>query len=119
MNSITRTGNLFLLVLAAGLATVSPAPAATVAGFKVVHSFTGVDGGSPNSLIQSSDGFFYGSAANGGDVNSCPSDGCGVLFKSDSAYILAPRRRRSAAALPWLRPRSRGLPDRSISGKGA
>ena len=41
------------------------------------------------------------------------------LFKSDSAYILAPRRRRSAAALPWLRPRSRGLPERSISGKGA
>jgi len=85
MNSIIRTGTLFLLVLAAALAAVSSAHAAKVAGFTVLHSFTGVDGGSPNSLIQTPDGFFYGSAANGGDVNSCPSDGCGVLFKSDSA----------------------------------
>lgn len=85
MNPITRTGTLLLLVLAATLAAVASAPAATVAGFKVLHSFTGVDGGSPNSLIQTPDGFFYGSAANGGDLNSCPSDGCGVLFKSDSA----------------------------------
>jgi uncharacterized repeat protein (TIGR03803 family) len=84
MNSIIRTGTLFLFVFAAAMAAVSSSPAATVAGFKVLHSFTGADGGSPNSLIQASDGFFYGSAANGGDVTSCPSDGCGVLFRSDS-----------------------------------
>jgi len=84
MNSIIRTGTLFLLVVVAAIAAVSSSPAGTVVGFKVLHSFTGADGGSPNSLIQASDGFFYGSAANGGDVTSCPSDGCGVLFRSDS-----------------------------------
>ena len=75
---------MFLLVVVAAIAAVSSSPAGTVVGFKVLHSFTGADGGSPNSLIQASDGFFYGSAANGGDVTSCPSDGCGVLFRSDS-----------------------------------
>lgn len=74
----------FLLVVGMGMVAVSAA-AAPVAGFKVLHSFSGTDGGSPNSLIQTADGFFYGSAANGGDTNSCPSDGCGLLFKSDTA----------------------------------
>jgi len=73
-----------LLALALTLVNVPIATAATVPGFKVLHSFMGVDGGAPNSLIQATDGFFYGSAANGGDVNSCPTDGCGLLFKSDS-----------------------------------
>jgi len=73
-----------LLALALTLLNVPIATAATVPGFKVLHSFMGVDGGAPNSLIQATDGFFYGSAANGGDVNSCPTDGCGLLFKSDS-----------------------------------
>ncbi len=84
MSPIIKTVSLFLLVVVVTITAVSSAPAATVAGFKVLHSFSGVDGGSPNSLIQTSDGFFYGSAANGGDTTSCAPDGCGVLFKSDS-----------------------------------
>jgi uncharacterized repeat protein (TIGR03803 family) len=70
----------FLFILVAGLAN-----AAQPNAYKVLHNFSGADGGSPNSLMLASDGFFYGSTANGGDVNSCPSDGCGLLFKSDSA----------------------------------
>ena len=80
---IVRTLAIFLLVpVIAAVAVNAPAP---MAGFKVLHSFSGKDGGSPNSLIQATDGLFYGSAANGGDTNSCPSDGCGVLFKSDTS----------------------------------
>lgn len=84
---MTRKLNAFtlVLVLAGMIATVASAPAATVPGFKVLHSFNGTDGGSPNSLIQASDGFFYGATANGGDVISCAPDGCGTLFKSDTA----------------------------------
>ena len=51
----------------------------------MLYSFTGgPDGGGPDSLIQASDGFFYGSAVIGGDLASCPSDGCGTLFRLDS-----------------------------------
>jgi uncharacterized repeat protein (TIGR03803 family) len=79
-----KTASLFLLVLAAVAITAIPSATAQAA-FQVLHSFSGPDGGSPNALFQNSDGFFYGSAANGGDVNSCPSDGCGTLIKFDSA----------------------------------
>jgi uncharacterized repeat protein (TIGR03803 family) len=68
-----------LLVVLAAVSTAASAQ------FKVLHNFSGADGASPNALIQSADGFFYGSAANGGDVNACSPDGCGTLFKSDSA----------------------------------
>ena len=68
-----------LLVFLAAVSTGASAQ------FKVLHSFSGTDGASPNALIQTADGFFYGSAANGGDVNACSPDGCGTLFKSDSA----------------------------------
>jgi uncharacterized repeat protein (TIGR03803 family) len=84
LTRIVKIFGLFLLVIAV-VAGAETAAAAPVAGFKVLHSFSGTDGGAPNSLIQAADGFFYGSAANGGDVNSCPSDGCGLLFKSDTA----------------------------------
>jgi uncharacterized repeat protein (TIGR03803 family) len=49
----------------------------------VVYFFTGAgDGGSPNDLLQGSDGNFYGAAALGGVVNSsCGSQGCGVVFR--------------------------------------
>ena len=69
----------------------SPGPDAgsVNAGFQVLHSFSGLDGGSPNALIQASDGFFYGSAATGGDMNNCPPDGCGVLFRMDSTGHIA------------------------------
>jgi uncharacterized repeat protein (TIGR03803 family) len=72
------------LVLTTAIAAVTPAAAASN-GFTVLHSFSGTDGASPNGLIQTSDGSFYGSTAIGGDLVSCPADGCGTLFKSDSA----------------------------------
>ena len=80
--------------LCVGVAIVFSGPslaanAAPPAQFTVLHSFAGTDGASPNSIIQTADGLFYGSAANGGDVNSCPSDGCGLLFRSDIAGHLA------------------------------
>ena len=81
MNPTIRNVSFFLLGLVTAMATVV---SATVPGYKVLHSFAGTDGGSPNALIRASDGFFYGSAAVGGDTNSCPSDGCGILFKTDT-----------------------------------
>jgi uncharacterized repeat protein (TIGR03803 family) len=49
----------------------------------VLYFFTGMtDGGSPNGLIQGTDGNFYGSAAFGGVVSSaCGQSGCGVVFR--------------------------------------
>jgi uncharacterized repeat protein (TIGR03803 family) len=79
MLHITQTVCLLLLAWAA------VANAAPVAQFKVLHNFVGTDGGSPNALIQGADGFFYGSAALGGDVTTCNPDGCGILFKTDKA----------------------------------
>jgi uncharacterized repeat protein (TIGR03803 family) len=53
--------------------------------FTVLHTFTGAaDGGVPyGGLIGDGRGNLYGSAYVGGDLNSCPPDGCGVLFKLD------------------------------------
>jgi uncharacterized repeat protein (TIGR03803 family) len=73
------------LVFAVAAMTGAREANAAPAQFKGLHSFSGTDGGSWNSLIQTADGLFYGSAANGGDINSYPADGCGLLFKSDSA----------------------------------
>lgn len=53
--------------------------------YTLLHSFSGPDGGSPTGLIQTADGTFYGAAVLGGDVNTCDPDGCGTLFKTDSA----------------------------------
>jgi uncharacterized repeat protein (TIGR03803 family) len=83
MKFFIKTPSLLLLVLAA-IAMIAPAPAIAAPAFTVLHSFNGVDGGSPNALIQTADGFLYGSAANGGDTNTCSPDGCGTLFKSDT-----------------------------------
>ncbi len=59
-------------------------PQASPQALEVLHSFSGTDGGSPNSLLQSSSGLLYGSTAIGGDTSACPSDGCGVLFTLDT-----------------------------------
>ena len=64
--------------------------------FTLLHSFTGgVEGGVPfSSLIQASDGDFYGTAAAGGDPscsviasgeNFPTYNGCGTVFKMDSS----------------------------------
>ncbi|HSY05097.1 MAG TPA: choice-of-anchor tandem repeat GloVer-containing protein [Steroidobacteraceae bacterium] len=49
----------------------------------VLYFFSGAaDGGSPNGLIQGSDGNFYGTTAFGGQFNSfCGQQGCGVVFR--------------------------------------
>jgi uncharacterized repeat protein (TIGR03803 family) len=45
-----------------------------------LHSFEGTDGSSPTGLVQSTDGNFYGTTANGGTYNNC-NNGCGTVFK--------------------------------------
>ena len=49
----------------------------------ILYFFTGMtDGGSPNGLIQGTDGNFYGSAAFGGVSSGlCGQSGCGVIFR--------------------------------------
>ena len=59
--------------------------AAATSNYQVLHSFSGPDGGGPNSLVLASDGFFYGSTANGGPPVSGLPDGAGVLFRIDPA----------------------------------
>jgi len=73
-----RLSSILTFVVSAALAT------SAFAQFTVVHNFSGPDGASPTGLIQ--DGaFLYGAGANGGDVNACAPDGCGVIFRSDLA----------------------------------
>lgn len=79
MNSLYKA--LFLLLAT----TILFSPEAPSQTYTVLHSFTGPDGGSPTGLIQTSDGTFYGAAVLGGDFTSCDPDGCGTLFKTDSA----------------------------------
>jgi uncharacterized repeat protein (TIGR03803 family) len=81
MKQIVKLGLVLALV---GVIAAAPLTSAQATGFKVLHSFSGTDGGSPNALIQTPDGLFYGTAATGGDINSCPSEGCGTVFKSNS-----------------------------------
>ena len=52
--------------------------------FKTLHSFNGLDGGSPNCVIQGADGFFYGTAALGGNSIVGLSDGGGTIFRMSS-----------------------------------
>lgn len=58
----------------------------------VLHSFSGPDGSYPSAtLIQGSDGSFYGTSSAGGNLScglaiySTPGAGCGTVFKIDSA----------------------------------
>jgi len=48
----------------------------------VIHSFTNADGALPfGSLIFDSDGSLLGTTWEGGDLNRCSTNGCGVVFK--------------------------------------
>jgi uncharacterized repeat protein (TIGR03803 family) len=76
-----------VVAAAAILSSASSAVSASTA-VQVLHSFSGGDGGSPNSIVQAADGLLYGSAATGGDVITCAPDGCGTLFKLDGAGSL-------------------------------
>jgi uncharacterized repeat protein (TIGR03803 family) len=64
---------------------VAIAVPALAQNYTLLHSFSGADGGSPTGLIQTADGTFYGAAVLGGDTTACDPDGCGNLFKIDSA----------------------------------
>jgi uncharacterized repeat protein (TIGR03803 family) len=49
--------------------------------FKTLHSFDGTDGSYPwDTLVQATDGTFYGTTQNGGTSTAC-STGCGTIFK--------------------------------------
>jgi uncharacterized repeat protein (TIGR03803 family) len=76
MMRIPRALSLLLFVCAAFAAGAS-------AQLTVLHNFSGTDGASPTGLVKIGS-FFYGAAGNGGDVTSCPSDGCGLVFKMDA-----------------------------------
>jgi uncharacterized repeat protein (TIGR03803 family) len=58
---------------------------ATGGSYQVIHSFSGPDGGSPNSIVQATDGSFLGSTANGGPPVSGLPDGAGTIFKIDTS----------------------------------
>jgi uncharacterized repeat protein (TIGR03803 family) len=65
----------------------------TSGNITTLYSFSGgTDGYGPmGSLIQGTDGYFYGVTQNGGDLNCeiLPTSGCGTIFRIDSTGTLA------------------------------
>ncbi len=53
-----------------------------------LHSFDGSDGYFPSSLVQGSDGNFYGTTYGGIALGGCESTGCGTVFKMTPAGTL-------------------------------
>jgi uncharacterized repeat protein (TIGR03803 family) len=90
---VQGTDGNFYGVTSAGGAVVCPAPSAASCGtiFKItptgtlttLHSFSFVDGGGPNTLIQATDGSFYGTTFWGGAsyVIGGPDYGDGTIFR--------------------------------------
>jgi uncharacterized repeat protein (TIGR03803 family) len=52
-------------------------------GLKALHVFSGSDGEQGlSTLVQATNGYFYGTASNGGDIVNCNAPfGCGTIFK--------------------------------------
>ena len=57
--------------------------------YQVIYSFSGPDGGSPNSIIQVADGSFFGTTANGGPPVIGLPDGAGTIFKIGTTGIFS------------------------------
>jgi uncharacterized repeat protein (TIGR03803 family) len=55
--------------------------------FTVRHAFDSTDGAYPDSVVQGSDGNFYGATAEGGTSTSCTL-GCGTVFELTPAGVL-------------------------------
>ncbi len=54
--------------------------------FSVLHKFSGPDGFGPNQgLVMDAVGNLYGTAVGGGASNACDPQGCGVVFRLDTA----------------------------------
>jgi uncharacterized repeat protein (TIGR03803 family) len=74
-----------MLAAAAIVALIVPRAMAQPAGtFTVLHAFEGVDGSTPVSVLQATDGNFYGTTASGG-----PAPSSGTVFRMTPAGDLA------------------------------
>ena len=83
-------GNFYGTTVQGGTANQGTAFKLTPAGAEtVLHSFIGgSDGAMPEaSLVEGSDGNFYGTTENGGTAGACPS-GCGIAFNITPAGVL-------------------------------
>jgi uncharacterized repeat protein (TIGR03803 family) len=72
----------FSIALAVAM-MLAPAVAAEAQTFTVLYVFTGgADGGYPQAgLIRDAAGNLYSTTSQGGDLNTCYSEGCGTVFK--------------------------------------
>lgn len=94
-------------VLLAAVGAVYPLAATSAECYEVLYSFTGgSEGASPfASLIQATDGNFYGTTYKGG-AGSCtgvptPAEGCGTVFKLDSSGDLTTLHRFAGSDGAW------------------
>jgi len=85
--AIDHAGNLYGVTQAGGTAgkgtvfTLARAADGTYTE-RIIHSFNLADGNLPNSTpVFDSVGNLYGTTYFGGNVNACPSDGCGVIYQ--------------------------------------
>jgi len=65
----------------------------TAAGaLTTLHNFAGMDGATPNGLIQGTDGNLYGTTQNGGDTTcfNLVAEGCGIAFKITTTGSFTP-----------------------------
>jgi uncharacterized repeat protein (TIGR03803 family) len=86
MKIVLREAACFICVLCLADAIASPAQT-----FTTLSNFNEIDG-SPNSLVQGTDGNFYGTTAYGGAISPCPPSndgpGCGTVFEITPAGLL-------------------------------